>query len=219
MEYELTDMEKAALNWPARAAEIEIKDQVTYDRAAATLLEIKKVEKNIKLHHAPLKTTAHAAHQAAIAAEKKYLGPLTEAKGVIAKTIATWEDEQARLKRIADDVARLEAIRIEEEKKIEEAEEAENEGADYDKTSEILDKPVAATYTPPADTYQRKVGLGLRLTWHAEVTDIKALCRAVVDGTMPAGAVQANMVYLNAAARTDKGKMNIPGVKAVSERK
>ena len=57
-----------------------------------------------------------------------------------------------------------------------------------------------------------------REVWSAEVTDIKALCRAVADGKASTECVMANMPVLNRMASALKATMNIPGVRAYSKR-
>lgn len=57
----------------------------------------------------------------------------------------------------------------------------------------------------------------IKTTWHAEVTDLQALARAYADGGRAVELILPNMKVLNDLARTLKGDLTIPGVKAVSE--
>jgi DNA-binding transcriptional regulator YbjK len=57
-----------------------------------------------------------------------------------------------------------------------------------------------------------------REVWAAEVTDIKALCRAVAEGRASTECVMANMPVLNRMASALKATMNVPGVRAYSKR-
>ena len=50
----------------------------------------------------------------------------------------------------------------------------------------------------------------------AEITDIKALARGVASGVLSEDLIMGDMSVLNSMAVTEKDKLNIPGVKAVS---
>lgn len=51
--------------------------------------------------------------------------------------------------------------------------------------------------------------------WHAEVEDLMALARAVVEGKAPLEALCAAQEFLDAAAARDGEGLAIPGVRAV----
>jgi hypothetical protein len=55
--------------------------------------------------------------------------------------------------------------------------------------------------------------------WHAEVYDLRTLCKAIGEGKCPESYAEANMSVLNTQARALKKEMNIPGVRAISESK
>jgi len=52
--------------------------------------------------------------------------------------------------------------------------------------------------------------------WHAELTDITALCRAVADGTAPAELVQLNQPAANRLATALRDAVSYPGLRFVS---
>ncbi len=60
-------------------------------------------------------------------------------------------------------------------------------------------------------------GLSFTEHWHAEVTDLRLLLQAVIDGKISTEAVQENLVFLNVCARAEREKLSIPGVKAVKD--
>ena len=214
---EIEQVQETALTWPEKAAEIKIVDQNSYNLATRTLIEIAGIEKKIKAHHEPIKTAAHSAHKAAVAAEKIFLDPLNKAKTIIKKAVSIWEQEQARIRAEAERKAREEAQKKEEEERLAKALEAEKEGKSEAEIEEIIEtvKPIEPVKVEP--TFERTSGVTTRETWHAEVTDIKALCQAVTDGAVAVSAVLPNMPVLNSIARTAKGSMSIPGVKAVPD--
>lgn len=60
-------------------------------------------------------------------------------------------------------------------------------------------------------------GLSFTERWHAEVTSLLDLVKAVASGKAPIEALSPDYVWLNIQARSFKEKLSIPGVKAVSE--
>lgn len=122
--------------------------------------------------------------------------------------------------------ARLLAAAIEADKcgLIEQADEllkaAENHN---DETAQVaVEILLAPAYTPPIvlpkTTPKLTGGPVYQERWSAEVTDIKALCLAVADGTASPELVLANMPALNTLAVRLKNTMAIPGVRAISKR-
>lgn len=51
--------------------------------------------------------------------------------------------------------------------------------------------------------------------WHAELTDLKALCRAIAEGRVPASLVTVNQAEANRMASALKSTMQVPGLLAV----
>lgn len=64
----------------------------------------------------------------------------------------------------------------------------------------------------------KSVPIDVREYWSAEVTDLMALCQAVVAGKVPIGAISPNSTFLNGMAKNLQKAMSIPGVKAVSRK-
>lgn len=210
-------LEEKALAWPERAAAIIIRDQDTYDQAAELVVQIVGLRKQVVDHHKPIKEAAHLAHKAAVDAEKKLLEPLQHAESTIKRAIGEWDAEQQRRRR--EEQERLEAVqrKADEEARLALAAEAEANGATEETVSEILETPVVAPVAVATPTYQRANGVATQQRWRAEVTDIKALCRAIADGKASLNLVQANMPALNSMARAMRQTFNIPGCKAVAE--
>lgn len=211
------ELEQQALTWPDRAKAIAIKDQATHDMATGLLINITDLEREIIAHHKPIKDSAYAAHKTAVAAEKRLLDPLKEAKQILSLGITTWETEQKRIQAENQRKAEEEARRIEEEARLQLALQAEEMGASEETTKEILETPIPVERPVVPQTFQRTAGVSTRQTWKAEVTDLKALCRAVADGKASIEFIQPNMPALNGLARALKSTMQIPGVRAVPE--
>lgn len=167
------------------------------------------------------------------AARKKITGPMDEAKkeimdlfrpavkrlkdaeGVIKDAILAYTRVEER-KRIAaqaklDEDARRERVQLEEQAAKHRETGREGRAETLERRAEAVEAPTVA----PADL--PKGGVHLRQTWKAEVKDLKALARAVADGTAPEVYLMANMVELNRMAREMKGDLQIPGVEAVAE--
>ena len=217
MEIEIAVMEQKALTWPERAGAIAIVDQGSYDLAANTLIEIAEIEKQIKAHHTPMKTAAHNAHKAAVSAEKRFLDPLTEAKGIIKRGISGWETEQRRIREEAEREAREKARKEEEEARLAKALEAEKAGKSDEEIEKIIDTPERVAPVVVKPTFEQNARVSTRETWKAEVTNIATLCKSVAEGKAPIAVIQANMPLLNSMARAEKESLSIPGVKAVKE--
>jgi hypothetical protein len=154
--------------------------------------------------------------------------------------------EQIRLEEIArkevEERQRVELARLEEERKAEEtrlleAAAAAEKAGDKAQAEELATAAVQITeeanqevaaiaaepvYVAPVvlpkATPKLAGGPVYRETWSAEITDIKALCRAVGAGTASTEFVQGNMPALNKMAIAMKSTMNVPGVRAISKR-
>ena len=211
------ETEREALTWPERARSITITNQQTYSIAATLLIDISALAKRIQDHHKPIKDAAYAAHKVAVAAEKRLLDPLDEARTILRRGIGAWEAEQERIRMELERKAQAEARKQEEEMRLALAVQAEELGADEVTTEEILSTPMVTVAPVVAPTFERVSGVSTSQRWHAEVTDIKALCRAVGEGKASVEFVQANLVALNALARAMKSTLNISGVRAVAE--
>jgi hypothetical protein len=136
-------------------------------------------------------------------------------------------EEQERLQRGEQRRLEAEARKAAEEERLRLALEFEQMGGTQE-AEEILAEPIPepviemAPLPPPtpapmvAPTYQKSTSAPSRANWKAEVFDIKALCRAVVDGKVSETYVEANMVALNKRASAEKQTMNIPGVRAIN---
>lgn len=214
-------LEEKALTWPTKAKAIAITNQETYNLAANTLIEISQLEKQIRDHHAPIKTAAFNAHKTAVAAEKRLLDPLDEAKAIIKRSISNWTIEQDNIRREAQrkiDEAEKAKKKAAEDLILQAALEAEQAGVSSKVTEAIIETSVAQPPIKPIQTTYRKVeGVSTRETWHAEVTDILALCKAISEGKVSSDLITPNMYKLNIEARLKKDKLTIPGVQAIKE--
>src|SRR2546428_10648006 len=212
---ETTELERRALTWPEKAKQTMIEDQVTYDRASAMLLGIKDLRRDIDLHYDPLIAKAYAAHKTPPAAKKKIEAPLAEAETILKTGISRWHAEQERARQELERKAREESEHLAEEIRLEMAVQAEESGAPAEVVQEMLESSISLPAPVAAPTYQKADGISTQRRYRADVTDIKALCRAVADGEVSPECVVANMTVLNSMARSLKETLRIPGVRAV----
>lgn len=214
---EIEVLEEAALAWPDRAKAIVISDQPSYDKAALVLGDIVDLRKKIIAHHKPIKEATNNAHKTAVAAEKKLLEPIQNAERIIKDAIGDWDREQQRL--LQEEQRKLQEAqrKADEEARLALAAEAEANGAPEETVDEILETTVVQPALVVQPTYQAARGVSTQQRWKAQVTDIKALCRAIADGKAAVTLVQANMPALNNMARAMRESFNIAGCKAVTE--
>lgn len=209
------DLASKALTWPDQAKALVIVDDATYKGAGEMLLTIKELDSAIVEHHAEPKKKAHEAHRAICKAETDARAPLVEAERIIKRAMTEYLDEQERLARI--EAARLEAEAKEREEsaRLEEAAALEAAGQHEEAERVLVEEPPVPAFVPPAPV-ARVAGVTKREEWVGELVDMKALCKAIGEGKAPSTLVTINQVALNGLARSMKGELNYPGVRAVS---
>lgn len=138
---------------------------------------------------------------------------IDRAEETLKHAMGAYRDEQDRLRehaqRAADEEARREQQRLEQQ-----ATRAAAKGQ-HDKALELSDRaamivaPVVVTDTPHV------AGVSARDLWSAQVLDLRTLVQAVAAGTAPMACIEANQKFLNSQARSLKGELSYPGVRAV----
>lgn len=160
----------------------------------------------------------------------KYDNKLAEAEGEIKLKVVAYTDEQRRVQEAARRKVEEEARKKREEEKRIRDEEArqkaeaarkageEEEARRITEEAEKAPEPPPPPPPPPAPKPKAVEGLRTSQKWSAHVTDLKALCKAIGEGTAPADFVRPNQTELNAWARARKKKdLNLPGVEGVAE--
>lgn len=129
--------------------------------------------------------------------------------------VLTYTQEQERLRREAQ--AKLDAEAERERLRLLEAAE-EHRGLAQSGVAEQLEQEAQTVQAPTVAPAETPTGpVHVRVTWHAELTDLTALAQAYAQNPAAGVLVLPNMPVLNEMARTLKGDLTIPGVKAVSE--
>jgi len=202
------EFEQQALSWPQKAKAITIVNQESYNLAAGLLINIADLEREIIAHHKPIKDAAFAAHKAAVAAEKKLLDPLTEAKGIIKRGIGVWEMEQERIRQEEQRKAAEEARKREEEARIALAIEAEKQGATEETVEEIIQTPIPMVAPVVAPTFKRAAGVSARQAWKWRLVD---------ENKVPREYLIIDEKKINSIVRAMGAKANIPGIEVYPE--
>lgn len=209
-----------ANEWLTRVNGLQI---ITSDQAAIAgewLHAIAQLRKAAEDHHRPVIQKAHEAHKEALAALKRIDDPLARAESALRPKIAGYADrirreEEAERRRVEEEARR--AQEAEAEARIEEA---EQQGATPEEVAAIVAAAEAAPaviVAPSPKPQPIAPGVGTAERWTAQVTDIKALCRAIADGTVSTEFVVPNATALNQMARSQKQTFNVPGCRAVRE--
>jgi len=201
-----------------QAAVVKITDQESYEAATKLLLErILPFRKRWKAYFEELRKPAWDAYQAVLKKFKEGDEPAEKAERFVKAEIARWDAEQERIRQELQRKAQEEAERQERERLMAEAVFAEEAGATDEEIEAIASTPVVAVAEPIAPTYERVSAISRRDNWKCRVTDIKALCKAIGAGKVPATYVVPNETVLNARAKADKETLNIPGCVAYNE--
>lgn len=215
---ETNEVESKALTIVDQAKAITVTDADTYTIAGNMWKDLGDMMDKIDETFNPLIEAAHRSHKAALAKKAEFYNPLKEARTNIKKLMSDYDQKQERLRQEEQRRLEVEARRQEEERRLQDAILAEELG-ETEEASAILEEPVqVAPVIVPKATPKLPGGPVYREVWSAQVTNIKALCKAVADGRVSKECVQANMPALNKMATALKRTMNIPGVQAVSRR-
>src|ERR1017187_5584389 len=210
------NLKQESLTIVERAQSIVIRDQPSYNQASALLLEqIIPFRRRWDEYWSPLRKAAWDAHKAVMAKFSEGDAPAEQAEQIVKSAIRIWDSEQQRIQEQLQRKAQEEAERLAREERMNAAIAAEAAGATNEQVDEIFDAPVQVVAAPVQPTYQRAAGISApRANWSAEVTDMKALVKAVAAGKVSYEYLLPNQTALNARAKADKSTMNIPGVVA-----
>ena len=174
------------------------------------------MSRGVKELFAEAKRDANKAHKSVVAAEKKLLTPLDDAKRTASGKLDVYEAEQKAIQEVAQRAAEKKARAAEEERQLQDAIAAEEAGDD-DQAAAIMAEPVEAPVVHVPAAVASVAGINRRVTWKAEVTNLLQLVGYVAEHPEMANLLSANGVALNQMARSQQSAMRIPGVKAVSE--
>ena len=139
---ETNELEIRALAWPDRARATTISSDAEFIAGADLLGEIKSLRDEIDATFDPIVSAAHAAHKEALRQKARHDAPLAEAERIIKGSLSSYRSEQERKRALEAAALRDAARKLEEERIIAEALEAERDG-DAEAAAEIISAPIA----------------------------------------------------------------------------
>lgn len=199
---------------------IVVNSPESHERASNVVLSLDGLIRKVKDYWKEPKEAAFRAHKGIVAKESEMLKPMEDQRKVIVGRISTYLTEQDRIRQ--EEYRRLEAEQRKKEEAernrlLEEAAKAEAEGSSVD--AEVLlsmaeDVPVEAP-PPPAPVIPQTVRtdngtVSQRKDIEVTVTDIKAVLKAVIDGTLPLNVVEISATKIKQYVKLS-GLAEIPG--------
>lgn len=154
----------------------------------------------------PIKS-AHTAHKDMLAAKKEHDGPLSDAEGIVKRKVATYQNEQERIRRQEEERLRAAARKQEEERRLKEAAELEAQGDD-EAAEAVIEAPIP---TPPVHvpkTTPKVSGVTTRKVWKFRIVNAELIPRAYMT---------PNVQVLGAIARNSQDRVSVAGVEFYSE--
>lgn len=211
-----------------QAKMIVVNSLSTLAQANDFFLTIKALRKKIADTFDPIIKKAHEAHREALNQKALVEAPLVTAERYLNEQVTAYKrwvdvrrrEEEERLRQEAIK-AEMERRKQEEEQRLAEAAVLESAGAKEEaealiaETLEENQKPVEV-YVQAETPKVELEGATVKTYWQAEVTDLRALCRAIAEGKASLNCIEPNMTVLNQMARALRKELAIPGVKAVS---
>jgi hypothetical protein len=226
------DLKRDAVRWAGEVLALSITDSRGCEQASLLLRSIKGVRADIQRWFAPhveaameTKRKAEAARKALVDEQERMEAPLVNAERVVKGALLEWE-QQAEVRRRAEE-ARLqaEAQRQAEADAIAAAAELErigNQCGDAEMVAEaeaILAQPIDVPAVSVKSSVPKVQGISYRDNWtvHQDI-NVRALARAIADGTAPPTFLVPNMAALRQWARATQGSQTLPGVRVMNDR-
>lgn len=202
------------------AREIVVNSPESHERASNVVLSLDGLIRKVKDYWKEPKEAAFKAHKAVVAKEAEMLKPMEDQRKVIVGRISVYLTEQERIRQqeyrrlAAEQRAKEEAER---NRLLEEAAKAEAEGSPVD--AEVLltmaeEVPVEAPPPPapviPQTTRTDNGTVSQRRDIEVTITDVKAVLKAVIDGTVPLNVVEVSASKIKQYVKLS-GLAEIPG--------
>ena len=187
------------------AREIVISDDESYDFADELLKRVKGGRTRLAELLKPNIGRLHGAHKAACQQFNEEDAPWEEIETALKQSLLTHHNKR-EVERLA-----LQA-KLQDEADLAEAIEAEAEG-DTERAEAVLNGGGTTAISLP--NAARRGGARFPSNWRCEVTNLRLLVEAWLEGKVPDNVICADMEVLNAASRALKGGLNWPGVRSV----
>jgi hypothetical protein len=236
MTQDVATLEQEAQSLTVQAEGLKVTDAASFERASEFIKSIATYMKRVGDVLDPIVTSAWTAHKVAVAQRDTLLRPAQGAKRILGERMATWEQEQARLRREAEARAQREREQAEreareraaieqrrlqdeaEERRLAEAAELEARG-DTAGAERLISEPVTAPVVvtpapvfapqPPVAVAPKVDGVSFRTDWDFEIVDANLIPREylIPDEKKIRGVVKAM-----------RGAARIPGVRPFEKR-
>lgn len=215
---EIKEAETKALSIVDQAHAVIVTNGESYTLAGELWKTIKNMKEEVNNVFKPIIDAAHKAHKEALAQKAKIYDPLDTAGREIKSSMSAYDEEQERIRLEKEIELREEAMRIEEEARLQAAIQAEKAGQ-KEAAEQILEAPVVEPIVVvPKEVPKMAGGPVYRTIWDAKVVNFKELVKAVVGGKVSINVLLPNKVFLKSQATDLKTTMNFPGVRAFSRR-
>lgn len=210
-----TELEAEGSALVFRAQAIQIIDDSTYTAAVAFMNDCAARRKAIAEKFREPKQKAHEAHKSICALEADLLSVVEKAEREAKKRIGDYHTEQER--RAAEERRRLEAEarKREEDRRLAEAQEAQDAGDDVT-AMQIIAEPIEAppVYVAPVTP---KAAVQFRETWAFEITDPIALVRHIADHPEDLCYITWNASAIRRDVISRKNLMTKPGLRVFKD--
>jgi hypothetical protein len=199
--------------------EQSITDKISFDEVDSKTKALKKIRLLIKNLLEPEWKGIFKKYKDKKAIMDGFCNPLAGVETKKKNEMIAYERKMEQIRKAAAEKAQREAeekAREERERLEREAEEAAAAGneEEFAEKAAQAEEISAQDYAPvQKPSYMPPKGTSIREKWVAEVTDIRALVKAVHEGKAPINCLIPNQVYLSQRARSDKGILKIPGVR------
>lgn len=209
------DLEVQVERESARALELAvIETGQQYADAAERLQALAALRKAAEDHHGPVIAAAHAAHKAALAAQKKIVGPIEAAEAIVRGAMSAYATAQRQLE---EERVRL-ALEAEATRKKAEAAEAarvaRSLGASTEEIrairQEIREAPSTIVARPSVVSAR---GVAAIEKWEFEVIDLGALIGHVAKTPAHRNALVANLTFIRKLVDAQREHFSMPGVR------
>ncbi len=199
------------------ARKITINDQESYEAAGAFVKDtlpsaIERIE--AKFHLTKHKEDTNKSWKWACELYNMAMKPIAEAKSLVTQKCRVYEDEQRRIQQENQRKAEEEARKREEEERLQEAVAAEEAGASPEEVEAVMETPMPMAPVKAAPTFNRVKGVTRERPYSAQVTSKLILVRHIAQNPQFLNLLEPHMPSLNALAKAQGERMQIPGVRA-----
>jgi hypothetical protein len=198
-----------------QARELAVHDDPSFAVAGSLRSALKGAEKAATERFESLKKPLNELKTGILKMEHEVLGPIQLAVVTLDQKVTQYRSEQQRIaaekRRAEEEIAR----KIEESRRLQEAEAAVANGVPEEEALAVFDEPLAPVLAPVAPVVPVIAGQSYVNVWSAEVVNLLALQKHVGAHPEHSNLLLPNMPALNQMAKGSQAGLSIPGVKAV----